>query len=89
MADGSRFRTSPTLRWSVSVSLPSMSTTRNPMTLSKFSKVIKGEEQVVQGTNYNLTITAAYGGAEKNYVALVWDIPWQKFRKLVSFNGPV
>ncbi|KAJ0929421.1 putative Cystatin domain-containing protein [Helianthus annuus] len=55
----------------------------------KFSKVIKGEEQVVQGTNYNLTITAAYGGAEKNYVALVWDIPWQKFRKLVSFNGPV
>ncbi|KAM0066055.1 putative Cystatin domain-containing protein [Helianthus debilis subsp. tardiflorus] len=55
----------------------------------KFAKVIKGDQQVVAGMNYNLTITAADGGARKNYVALVWDKPWQKFRKLVSFEGPV
>ncbi|MFS7950521.1 putative Cystatin domain-containing protein [Helianthus anomalus] len=55
----------------------------------KFVKVVKGESQVVSGKNYNLTIMAADGGAGKNYVALVWDKPWQKFRKLVSFKGPV
>ncbi|KAM0066050.1 putative Cystatin domain-containing protein [Helianthus debilis subsp. tardiflorus] len=55
----------------------------------KFEKVIKGDQQLVAGMNYNLTITAADGGADKNYVALVWDKPWEKFRKLVSFKGPV
>ncbi|KAI7756892.1 hypothetical protein M8C21_030306 [Ambrosia artemisiifolia] len=54
----------------------------------KFVKVVKGESQVVAGMNYNLTITAA-DGPEKNYVALVWDKPWEKFRQLVSFKGPV
>ncbi|KAI3773373.1 hypothetical protein L1987_47900 [Smallanthus sonchifolius] len=55
----------------------------------KFTKVVKGETQVVAGLNYNLTITAADGSVEKNYVALVWDKPWEKFRRLVSFKGPV
>ncbi|XP_076920635.1 cysteine proteinase inhibitor 5-like [Bidens hawaiensis] len=55
----------------------------------KFIKVVKGETQVVAGMNYNLTIIAADGSVENNYVALVWDIPWAKFRKLVSFKGPV
>ncbi|MFS7950511.1 putative Cystatin domain-containing protein [Helianthus anomalus] len=55
----------------------------------KFAKVIKGDQQVVAGMNYNLTITAADRGVRKNYVALVWDKPWLKFRKLVSFKGPV
>ncbi|KAI3802688.1 hypothetical protein L1987_30829 [Smallanthus sonchifolius] len=55
----------------------------------KFTKVVKGETQVVAGMNYNLTITAVDGSVEKNYVALVWDKPWEKFRQLVSFKGPV
>ncbi|KAL8232383.1 hypothetical protein R6Q57_002161 [Mikania cordata] len=55
----------------------------------KFRKVVKGESQVVAGMNYNLTIKAADGGADHNYVALVWDKPWQKFRQLVSFKGPI
>ncbi|KAJ0586547.1 putative Cystatin domain-containing protein [Helianthus annuus] len=55
----------------------------------KFVKVVKGECQVVAGMNYNVTITAADGGAGKNYVALVWNKPWEKFMQLVSFKGPV
>ncbi|KAI3773372.1 hypothetical protein L1987_47899 [Smallanthus sonchifolius] len=55
----------------------------------KFAKVVKGESQVVAGMNYNLTLMAADGGAEKKYVALVWDKPWEKFRQLMSFKGPV
>ncbi|KAM0066058.1 putative Cystatin domain-containing protein [Helianthus debilis subsp. tardiflorus] len=55
----------------------------------KFVKVVKGESQVVAGMNYNLTVTAADGGVESSYVAFVWDKPWQKFRQLVSFKGPV
>lgn len=55
----------------------------------EFKKVVKGESQVVAGTKYNLTITAADGSVENNYVALVWDKPWQKFRKLLSFKGPI
>ncbi|KAI7756891.1 hypothetical protein M8C21_030305 [Ambrosia artemisiifolia] len=55
----------------------------------KFVNVVKGESQVVAGMNYNLTVTAADGGVEYSYVALVWDKPWEKFRQLVSFKGPV
>ncbi|MFS7950517.1 putative Cystatin domain-containing protein [Helianthus anomalus] len=55
----------------------------------KFVKVIKGECQVVAGMNYNVTITVADGGAGKNYVALVWNKPWEKYMQLVSFKGPV
>lgn len=55
----------------------------------KFGKVVKGDSQVVAGTNYNLTIKAGDGKLEGNYVAVVWDKPWQKFRQLVSFNGPI
>nr|XP_043611085.1 cysteine proteinase inhibitor 5-like [Erigeron canadensis] len=54
-----------------------------------FGKVVMGESQVVAGMNYNLTITAMNAGVEYNYLALVWDKPWQKFRQLTSFNGPV
>ncbi|KAL8252359.1 hypothetical protein R6Q59_036052 [Mikania micrantha] len=55
----------------------------------KFAKVVKGESQVVAGMNYNLTITAADGTADHDYVVFVWDKPWQKFRQLVSFKGPI
>ncbi|KAI3697676.1 hypothetical protein L6452_30772 [Arctium lappa] len=56
----------------------------------KFSKVVSGERQVVAGMNYNLTITAANGSVENNYVVVVWDKPWVKnFRRLTSFKGPI
>ena len=56
----------------------------------KFSKVVTGEIQLVAGLNYNLTVAAANGSVENNYVAIVWDKPWMKnFRRLTSFRGPV
>ncbi|KAI7756890.1 hypothetical protein M8C21_030304 [Ambrosia artemisiifolia] len=55
----------------------------------KFKKVVKGDQQVVAGMNYKLKITVVDGVADKNYEAVVWDKPWEKLRKLVSFKGPV
>ncbi|KAK9069755.1 hypothetical protein SSX86_010149 [Deinandra increscens subsp. villosa] len=56
----------------------------------KFVKVVRGSKQLVAGMKYELTITAAAdGGADKTYVAVVWDRPWMKLRKLTSFEGPV
>nr|XP_043611618.1 cysteine proteinase inhibitor 6-like [Erigeron canadensis] len=49
----------------------------------KFENVVKGETQVVSGTQYSLTIKALDGRVENKYVALVWDKPWMKFRKLL------
>lgn len=54
------------------------------------SKVIGGESQVVQGTNYKLQIKVK-GAAPRDvqpqvYEAVVWDKPWEKFRELVSFT---
>ncbi|XP_071701364.1 cysteine proteinase inhibitor 5-like [Rutidosis leptorrhynchoides] len=54
-----------------------------------FKKVVNGESQVVAGMNYNLTISALDGDAKNDYVALVWDKPWEKFRQLTSFKGPI
>ncbi|KAL0443024.1 UNVERIFIED_CONTAM: putative MO25-like protein [Sesamum latifolium] len=53
-----------------------------------FESVVKGETQVVAGTNFRLVIAAKDGSAagSKQYRALVWDKPWQKFRKLLSFE---
>ncbi|CAI9270891.1 unnamed protein product [Lactuca saligna] len=62
---------------------------KNDHTSLKFEKVTKGESQVVAGMNYKLTITAEDGSVNNNYEAVVWVKPWQKFRQLVSFKGPV
>ncbi|KAK4439441.1 Cysteine proteinase inhibitor 1 [Sesamum alatum] len=53
-----------------------------------FEAVVKGEKQVVAGTNYRLVIAAKDGSAtsSKQYQAVVWDEPSQKSRKLVSFE---
>jgi len=51
----------------------------------KFEKVIKGESQVVAGTNFHLTLSASEGSISKNYEAYVWDQPWTHFRNLTSF----
>ncbi|PWA45291.1 cystatin [Artemisia annua] len=57
----------------------------------EFRKVVRGQSQVVAGMNYNLTIAALDGDdhVENNYVAIVWIKPWEQFRRLVSFNGPI
>ncbi|XVF75215.1 hypothetical protein PTKIN_Ptkin13bG0169800 [Pterospermum kingtungense] len=52
----------------------------------KLLKVVKGEEQVVAGTNYRLVLKATDGTATKTYQAVVWEKAWQKFMKLTSFN---
>ncbi|GAU14702.1 hypothetical protein TSUD_203510 [Trifolium subterraneum] len=52
----------------------------------KFQKVIKGESQVVAGTNYHLTLSATDGSASTNYEAVVYVREWQNFRNLTSFQ---
>lgn len=53
-----------------------------------FEKVVKGESQVVAGTNYRLDISVAGGGAAspKSYRAVVYYRPWQKYLELISFE---
>ncbi|XP_058732676.1 cysteine proteinase inhibitor 5-like [Vicia villosa] len=50
----------------------------------KFEKLIKGESQVVVGTNYRLTLSAKNGWSSNNYEAVVWDL--KHLRKLTSFE---
>jgi len=54
----------------------------------KFEKVVKGESQVVAGTNYRLTISAIHGSESKpdSYEAIVYEKPSEHFKKLVSFT---
>ncbi|KAK2997035.1 hypothetical protein RJ639_025081 [Escallonia herrerae] len=52
----------------------------------KYESVVKGETQVVSGTNYRLRIAAEDGGVSGNYKAVVWYKPWEKFRQLTSFK---
>ncbi|CAN4089983.1 unnamed protein product [Withania somnifera] len=52
----------------------------------EFQKVINGESQVVAGINYRLVISAKDDGSQHNYLAEVWDKPWEKFRNLTSFG---
>jgi hypothetical protein len=53
----------------------------------KFQKVVKGESQVVEGTNYRLTISATHGSDPKpnSYEAIVYEKPLGHFKKLISF----
>ncbi|CAL5199589.1 unnamed protein product [Lathyrus oleraceus] len=52
----------------------------------KFNKVIKGESQVVAGTNYHLTLSAGEGSVSKIYEAVVYEKLWLHFRNLTSFE---
>ncbi|XP_027339198.1 cysteine proteinase inhibitor 5-like [Abrus precatorius] len=52
----------------------------------KLVSVVKGETQVVAGTNYRLVLKAKDGSATANYQAVVWEKPWLKFKNLTSFN---
>ncbi|EHA8586682.1 cysteine proteinase inhibitor 1 [Cocos nucifera] len=51
-----------------------------------FSKVVKGETQVVSGINYRLVVEAKNGGTTAKYEAVVWEKAWEGFRKLTSFE---
>ncbi|KAL2473500.1 Cysteine proteinase inhibitor 5 [Forsythia ovata] len=51
----------------------------------KFQRVVKGEKQLVHGLNYKLVISAVDGAAAQNYVAVVYDKPWENF-SLTSFE---
>lgn len=51
-----------------------------------FSKVVKGETQVVAGINYRLVVKAKDGGTMATYEAVVWEKAWEGFRKLTSFK---
>jgi len=50
----------------------------------KFEKIIKGESQIVQGTNYRLTFSANIGSLSKVYEAIVYEN--KSTRKLTSFR---
>nr|XP_009762773.1 PREDICTED: cysteine proteinase inhibitor 1-like [Nicotiana sylvestris]XP_016487404.1 PREDICTED: cysteine proteinase inhibitor 1-like [Nicotiana tabacum]AIE76374.1 cysteine protease inhibitor [Nicotiana tabacum] len=52
----------------------------------EFQNIAKGETQVVAGTNYRLVINAKDGGSVHKYLAVVWDKPWEKVKKLTSFK---
>ena len=52
----------------------------------KFLSVVKGETQVVAGTNYRLIVATKDGGLTKNYQAVVWEKTWEHFRNLTSFT---
>lgn len=52
----------------------------------EYQRVVKGETQVVAGTNYRLVIAAKDGTVTKNYEAVVWVKPWAHYRNLTSFT---
>lgn len=52
----------------------------------KLVKVIKGETQVVSGTNYRLLLTVKNESVTKNYTAQVLEKSWIHFKNLTSFK---
>ncbi|KAH7545330.1 cysteine proteinase inhibitor 1 [Ziziphus jujuba] len=52
----------------------------------KLDKVVKGETQVVSGTNYRLVLAVKNGAKSERYQAVVWEKPWENFKKLTSFD---
>ncbi|KAK7411050.1 hypothetical protein VNO78_02403 [Psophocarpus tetragonolobus] len=52
----------------------------------KLLNVVKGQTQVVAGTNYRLILETTNDSATKNYRAIVWEKPWLHFRNLTSFD---
>ncbi|XP_073296615.1 cysteine proteinase inhibitor 5-like [Primulina huaijiensis] len=57
--------------------------------LLSFVSIVKGETQIVNGMNYRLIISATdahAANAESNYRVVVWDNPWRKERRLISFE---
>ncbi|KAJ4969006.1 hypothetical protein NE237_015707 [Protea cynaroides] len=59
---------------------------RDAKTELKYKRVVRGETQVVAGTNYRLLIAADDGGVSKKYLAVVYERPWEGFKNLTSFK---
>ncbi|GLU20569.1 hypothetical protein SLE2022_367600 [Rubroshorea leprosula] len=55
-------------------------------TTLKLNQIVKGEQQVVAGMNYRLTLNVSDGAETKSYEATVWERPWLKSRELTSFK---
>lgn len=55
------------------------------------TKMVKGESQVVAGTNYRLLLQTedSLGGGSAEYEAVVWEKPSGDFRQLLSFREQV
>jgi len=51
----------------------------------KFEKVIKGEAQAVEGTNYKLTLSASNGSVSNTYETVVYESLWGDTKELTSF----
>ncbi|XP_030446468.1 cysteine proteinase inhibitor 1-like [Syzygium oleosum] len=49
-------------------------------------KVVKGETQVVSGSNYRLVIEVKDGADTKCFEVVVFDKPWEHVRSLTSFE---
>ncbi|XP_030511425.1 cysteine proteinase inhibitor 1-like [Rhodamnia argentea] len=49
--------------------------------------VVKGETQVAAGMNYRLVVEVKGGADAGRFEALVWDKPWEHFRRLSSFEA--
>ncbi|KAI6704643.1 hypothetical protein NL676_007605 [Syzygium grande] len=49
-------------------------------------KVLRGETQVVSGTNYRIIIQVKDGAETKNFEAVVFDKSWEHVRRLTSFK---
>ncbi|MED6118596.1 hypothetical protein PIB30_004201 [Stylosanthes scabra] len=52
----------------------------------KLVKVVKGETQVVAGTNYRLVLEVTDGSKTQDYQAVVWEKTWEHFKNLTSFT---
>ncbi|KAG0552251.1 hypothetical protein BDA96_01G492400 [Sorghum bicolor] len=53
----------------------------------KFSRVVSGQYQVVEGFNYRLIIDATDShGKDAKYEAVVWEKEWENFLQLTSFK---
>ncbi|EER95296.2 cysteine proteinase inhibitor 8 [Sorghum bicolor] len=53
----------------------------------KFSRVVSGQYQVVEGFNYRLIIDATDShGKVAKYEAVVWEKEWENFLQLTSFK---
>ncbi|KAI3456547.1 hypothetical protein Pfo_013210 [Paulownia fortunei] len=53
----------------------------------KLQNVISGTMQVLGGRYYRLVISAMDGNAPHNYLALIYEKPWQHLKILISFKN--
>ncbi|GAB4826495.1 hypothetical protein Ancab_033391 [Ancistrocladus abbreviatus] len=52
----------------------------------EYTKIVKGESQVVAGINYRLVIAAKDSADLGNYEAVVYERTWEHYRSLTSFK---